>query len=141
METEKAKLENELKAAQARLDAAKEQAKAIETRGKAEAAIITAQNEAEVAGLAKAVAGFTSPEQFAQYHVLSKLAPALSEIFASDTSEFAKVFSTYMSPAAKKGPEPYSLGSDSHVPWCRCICSIGGTLPSGSTRLARMRVM
>ena len=35
-----------------------------------------------------------------------KLSPALSEIFASDTSEFAKVFSTYMTPGARRPPRP-----------------------------------
>ncbi len=101
---EEARLKNELKAAQARLDAAREQARAVVTRGKAEAAVILAQNEAEVSGLRTAVAGFPSPEQFAQYHVLSKLSPALSEIFASDTSDFARLFTGYMSPRKNSTP-------------------------------------
>lgn len=100
-ETETAKLENELKAAQARLDAAEKQARAIRTRAQGEADVILAQNKAEVAGLERAVAGFPSPEHFAQYHVLTRLAPALSEIFASDQSEFARVFSTYMTPGRR----------------------------------------
>jgi len=102
-EVEEARLKNDLKAAQTRLDAALEQAKATVTKGKAEAAVILAQNKAEVAGLETAIAGFPSPEAFAQYHVMSKLAPALSEIFASDTSDFAKLFATYMSPGKKNG--------------------------------------
>lgn len=99
-EVEEAKLKNDLENAQIELEAAKEQAKATLTRGKADADIILAKNKAEVAGLKTAIEGFSSPEQFAQYHVVMKLAPALSEIFASDTSEFAKVFSTYMLPTA-----------------------------------------
>ena len=99
-EVEEAKLKNDLENAQIELEAAKEQAKATLTRGKADADIILAKNKAEVAGLKTAIEGFSSPEQFAQYHVVMKLAPALSEIFASDTSEFAKVFSTYMLPMA-----------------------------------------
>jgi hypothetical protein len=102
-EVEKAKQENDLKSAQTRLEAAREQAKATITRGKAEAAVVIAQNEAEVAGLRTAIAGFPSPEQFSQYHVLTKLSPALSEIFASDTSEFARLFSVYMTPPKKNG--------------------------------------
>jgi regulator of protease activity HflC (stomatin/prohibitin superfamily) len=98
IEVEEAKLKNEMKAAQAKLEAAREQAKATITRGKAEAAIITAQNEAEVAGLKTAVGGFPSADYYAQYQVLMKLSPALSEIFASDSSEFGKLFSTYMTP-------------------------------------------
>jgi regulator of protease activity HflC (stomatin/prohibitin superfamily) len=103
-EVEEARLKNDLKAAEARLEAARELAKATITRGKAEAAVITAQNEAEVAGLKTAINGFPSPEQFAQYHILSKLSPALTEIFASDTSDFARLFATYMTPMMKSTP-------------------------------------
>jgi hypothetical protein len=101
-EVEQLKLEASLKAAQERLEGARKRAEATVIDGKAEAAVIDAKNEAEVAGLKTAVAGFPTPEQYAQYQVLQKLAPALSEIFASDTSEFAKVFSTYMSPGTRK---------------------------------------
>jgi hypothetical protein len=97
-EVEKARLEQELEAAQTRLEAAKDQALAVVTRGEAEAAVIKADNEAQVAGLKTAVLGFPSPEQFAQYHVVSRLAPALAEIFASDSSDFARVFAAYMTP-------------------------------------------
>lgn len=101
-EVEQTRLEASLKSANARLEGAKERAKATVTKGKGDAAVIMAKNEAEVAGLRTAVAGFPSPEQYAQYQVLMKVAPALSEIFASDTSEFAKVFTTYMSNGVKK---------------------------------------
>jgi hypothetical protein len=100
-EVEESKLRQELKAAQARLDAARDQARAALTKGKAEAAVVTAQNEAKVADLKTAVAGFPSPDTFAQYHVLTRLAPSLAEIFASDTSDFAKLFSAYMTPGDK----------------------------------------
>ena len=66
------------------------------TKGTAEANVIQVQNEAEVAGLRMALSGFTSAQQFAQYHIIARLAPSLSEIFASDDSEFAKLFSSYM---------------------------------------------
>lgn len=97
LEVEEARLKTDFRAATTRLEAAKEQAKATVTRGKAEASIIEAQNEAEVAGLRTAVGGFPTPDHFAQYHVLTKLSPALSEIFASDDSEFGKMFAAYMS--------------------------------------------
>jgi hypothetical protein len=105
-EVEELKWEASLKAAKERLEGAKKRAEATVTEGKAEAAIIVAKNEAEVAGLKTAVMGFPTPEQYAQYQVVTKLAPALSEIFASDTSEFAKVFSTYMSPAGRAPQAP-----------------------------------
>jgi regulator of protease activity HflC (stomatin/prohibitin superfamily) len=99
--TEEARLKQDLANAQLRLDAAREQAKAVVASGKAEADVIMLQNEAEVSGLRKAVQGFPSADHFAQYHVLIKLAPALGEIFASDTSEFAKLFAVYLTPPAK----------------------------------------
>jgi hypothetical protein len=109
VEVEQTRLEASLKAAQARLEGAKERAKATVTKGKGDAAVTMAKNQAEVAGLQTAVAGFPTPEQYAQYQVLLKVAPALSEIFASDQSEFAKVFTTYMSNGLKKA------GSDGKI--------------------------
>ncbi len=88
------------------LDAAKSQSEAILAKGKAEAAVIALGNEAEVAGLRTAVQGFSSVQNFAQYHVVSKLAPALSEIFASDTSEFAKIFAGYMTIPSEPTAKP-----------------------------------
>jgi regulator of protease activity HflC (stomatin/prohibitin superfamily) len=113
--TEEARLKQELANAQLRLDAAKEQAKAITAAGKAEADVIMLQNEAEVSGLKKAVQGFPSAEYYAQYQVLSKLAPALSEIFASDTSEFAKMFAAYLTPPAKAAAPPVAAANGGPV--------------------------
>jgi regulator of protease activity HflC (stomatin/prohibitin superfamily) len=104
--TEEARLKQELENARLRLDAAKEQAKAIRAAGQAEADVIMLQNEAEVSGLRKAVQGFPSADYYAQFHVLSKLGPALGEIFASDTGEFAKLFASYLAPPAKPGVPP-----------------------------------
>jgi hypothetical protein len=105
-ENEKTRLETELANAQLKLDAAREQAKAVLARGKAEADVINFNNEAEVAGLRKAVQGFSGVQNFAQFHIMSKLAPALSEIFASDDSDFAKLFSAYMTQAANASTKP-----------------------------------
>ena len=104
--TEEARLKQELANAKLRLDAAREQAKSVTAAGKAEADVIMLQNEAEVSGLRKAVQGFPSADYYAQYHVLTKLAPALGEIFASDTSEFAKLFAAYLTPPSKPGSTP-----------------------------------
>jgi regulator of protease activity HflC (stomatin/prohibitin superfamily) len=110
-EVELSRLKNELAIAQLRLETAREQAKKILTDGEAEAKVIHLQNEAEVAGLRKAVQGFTSAQQFAQYHVLLKLAPVLTEIFASDDSEFARIFSTYMTAPATTPSAPTTTGT------------------------------
>lgn len=99
LNNEKAQLEAELQSAQARLDGSKKRAEAILTTGRAQANVATAENEAAVAELKTAIAGFQSPDHFARYHVLKKLSPVLSEIFASDSSDFAKLFSSYLTPA------------------------------------------
>jgi hypothetical protein len=96
-QVETSRLKQELENAQLQLDAAKNQADAVVSKGKAEAAVINLTNAAEVAGLRQAVQGFSSVQNFAQYHVISRMAPALTEIFASDTSDFAKLFSGLMS--------------------------------------------
>jgi regulator of protease activity HflC (stomatin/prohibitin superfamily) len=120
-EVEEAKLKQDLENAQIRLEAARSKAKEILANAKAEAEVVMLQNDAEVAGLKKAVQGFPSAEHFAQYHVLAKLAPALSEIFASDTGEFARLFAAYMTPPAntKSGVvanSPHAAPVDSPVP-------------------------
>lgn len=103
-QVEEAKLKQELESAQIRLDAAKARAEGIIAKGKGEAAVIESKNQAEVAGLKKAVQGFTSANNFAQYHVLMRLAPSLREIFAADDSDFGKLFSNYMTPPASAPP-------------------------------------
>jgi hypothetical protein len=107
-----AQYKQELENAQLALDAAEKQAEATLAKGKAEAAVINLQNEAEVAGLRKAVQGFASVQTFAQFHLMKKLGPALTEIFASDDSEFGRLFSNYLTqPAAgaQKPPTPPAL--------------------------------
>jgi regulator of protease activity HflC (stomatin/prohibitin superfamily) len=86
----------ELENAQLALDAAEKQAEATLTKGKAEAAVIGLQNEAKVAGLRKAVQGFVDVQSFAQYNLMNRLGPALSEIFAADDSDFGRLFSNYL---------------------------------------------
>src|SRR5579884_642504 len=112
-EVEEAKLKVELKSAEIRLQAARDRAKAILNKGKNEADVIASQNESEVAGLRTAVQGFPSPEYFAHYQMIARIGPALREIFASDNSEFARVFSAYLTPnptmpaaSAAKDKEP-----------------------------------
>jgi regulator of protease activity HflC (stomatin/prohibitin superfamily) len=96
-EVEESRLKQELANAQVDLEAARDQASAKLAKGEADAKVIALKNEAEVAGLRTAVQGFTNAEYFAQYHMLQKLAPALTEIFAGDDSDFARLFAAYMS--------------------------------------------
>ena len=98
VDVEKLKLTAMVTVATSQLEAAREQAKAVKARAEAEAAVINAQNEAEVAALRTSVEGFGSPELFARHAVLKRLAPSLGEIFASDESEFGRLFSTLLVP-------------------------------------------
>lgn len=105
-EVEESRLKQELANAQVELEAARDQASATLAKGEADAKVIELKNEAEVAGLRTAVQGFTSAEYFAQYHMLQKLAPALTEIFAGDDSDFARLFSAYMSRPSAADEQP-----------------------------------
>lgn len=95
---EESKLKTELENAKIQLEAARNKAKEILATGKAEADVINLQNEAEVAGLKRAVQGFPSADAYAQFQIIQKIGPALTEIFASDASEFAKLFANYLTP-------------------------------------------
>jgi hypothetical protein len=104
-----------LKSAEVRLLAARSDAKAMLSKAQAKADNANKDNEASVASLKTAIAGFPTPEHFAQYNVLQRLSPSLTEIFASDQSEFAKLFTAYMTPLKKTGtngsPSPGSGAS------------------------------
>jgi SPFH domain / Band 7 family len=103
-----ARFTQELENAQLALDAAEKQAEATLANGKAEALVINMKNEAEVAGLRKAVQGFASVQTFAQFHLMKKLGPALTEIFASDDSDFGRLFSNYLTQPAGTSRKPQS---------------------------------
>jgi regulator of protease activity HflC (stomatin/prohibitin superfamily) len=115
-QVEESKLKQDLENARIRLDAARSRAEALLVKGKADADVILKKNEAEVSGQRKAVQGFGSAMNFAQYQMVKQLAPALREIFASDDSEFSKLFSSYMTPAPgnpAKAPVPVSQATPS----------------------------
>src|SRR5262249_538351 len=97
-EVEESRLKQELANARVRVEAAAQQKTAILQKARADAEVIESQNQAEVAGLQKAVQGFNGAQQFAQYHLMARLGPALGEIFASDDGEFARLFSTLLAP-------------------------------------------
>jgi regulator of protease activity HflC (stomatin/prohibitin superfamily) len=103
-EVELSKLKTDLENTQLRLDAAKQQADAVLAKANAEASVIGLQNEAQVAGIRRAIQGFRNVQDFAQYQVIKRVAPALAEIFASDDSEFAKLFSGLMTAPSTAKP-------------------------------------
>ena len=96
LEVAESGLRQDLINAQVTLDAARKLAEATLARGRADAAVIELQNRAKVSGLQTAVDGFGSAQQYAQYQILARLGPAISEIFASDDSEFARLIAGYL---------------------------------------------
>ena len=127
LEVEEKKLEQDLKNAETNLKAAREQAEAVLAQAAADAEVITKENEAKVAGLRTAVEGFNSADQFAQYQMLMRLAPALKEIFASDTSDFAKLFASYMTqPAGKPTPAHVAGATEEPTPVMPPVGPAGG---------------
>ncbi len=99
----------DLENAQLVLDAAEKQAEATITKGKADAAVIDLQNDAKVAGLRKAMQGFADVQSFAQYNLMNRLGPALTEIFAGDDSEFGRLFSNYLTKPAGSASKPTAI--------------------------------
>lgn len=118
VEVEKQKLTALVTVAQSQLEASREQAKSVRAKSEAEAAVIAAQNEAEVAALRTSVEGFGSPKLFARNAVLSRVAPTLGEIFASDESEFGRLFSTLLlsPPETVTGPPPTVVPAAAETP-------------------------
>ncbi|MBX9787562.1 MAG: hypothetical protein K2Y37_01475 [Pirellulales bacterium] len=111
LEVEESGLKQDLTNAQVTLDAARNQAEATLARGRADAAVIQLNNQAKVSGLQTAIDGFGSAQQYAQYQILARLGPAISEIFASDDSEFARLIAEYLTsrPPATTVPAALSI--------------------------------
>lgn len=117
LEVEKQKLTALVTVAQSQLEASREQAKSVRAKAEAEAAVITAQNEAEVAALRTSIEGFGSPDLFARNAVLARMAPTLGEIFASDESEFGRLFSALLLPPSGAGAgQPTAPPPDTATP-------------------------
>jgi hypothetical protein len=104
MKVEVARLKQEQDNAETRRLAAENEASAIRSRADAEARVIELNNEAQVAGLRTALKGFPSAEAYAQYQLTAKLAPALAEVFASETGDFARLFTQYLTPPSRATP-------------------------------------
>jgi regulator of protease activity HflC (stomatin/prohibitin superfamily) len=87
----------ELKVAELKLEAAKDEAAAIAARGKAAADVIRFQNTAEAAGWKKAVEAFNgNGMQYAQYVMFQKMAAAYQSIMVNTAdSPIMKVFEAF----------------------------------------------
>ena len=74
------------------LEAARENAAAMLSRGTADAEIVKLHYEAEARPLAEAVRAFGGGNAYAQYFFYQKLGPALKSVLASTEGPFAEIF-------------------------------------------------
>ena len=81
-----------LEVAKLELEAAKETAAALVSRGEAKAEVILLNYQAEAKPLGDAVNAFGGGETYAQYFFYQKLGPALKSVLASTDGPFADIF-------------------------------------------------
>jgi len=74
------------------LEAAKKEAQAILSRGKAQAEVLLMGAVAEAESLKKSIEAFKDPEIYAYYEFLNRLAPSIQSIFANTDGPFGQVF-------------------------------------------------
>jgi uncharacterized membrane protein YqiK len=94
-----------LEVAKLDLEASREDAQAILSRGQAEAEVVKLGYEAEARPLGEAITAFGGGEAYAQYYFYQKLAPALKTVLASTEGPFADIFRS-LSDARGVNPPP-----------------------------------
>jgi regulator of protease activity HflC (stomatin/prohibitin superfamily) len=87
-----------LEVAKLNLEAAKQTAAALVSRGTAEAEVLRLNYQAEAKPLGEAVAAFGDGQTYAQFFFYQKLAPALKSVLASTDGPFADVFRALSEP-------------------------------------------
>ncbi len=97
------KAEEKLRVAQLKLDAAKDQAAAVRSRGEGAAEVQRFNNEAEAAGWKASVAAFDgNGAEYARYLMLKKLAGSYKQIMVNTAeSPFMKVFESLVAPTPR----------------------------------------
>lgn len=94
------KAEQDLAVAKLKLEAAKDEAAAIASRGQAAAQVVVFQNEAEAAGWKQSVSAFDGDGlKYARYVLYQKMAPAYRTIMANTAdSPIMEIFKSYTTP-------------------------------------------
>lgn len=100
-----------LEVAKLELEAARETAAALTSRGEAEAQVVRLKFEAEARPLRDAVAAFGGGEQYAQYFYYQKLSPALKSVLASTDGPLADILRSLSTPPAAGPPRSLSAGA------------------------------
>lgn len=106
------KANERLEVAKLKVQAAKDEAEAIRARGKAEADVITFNNEAEAAGWKQSVAAFSGDgNAFARYLLHQKLAPAYRNIMANtDNSPIMRILKPCAGQFRRSEPAEHPAG-------------------------------
>lgn len=106
------KSNEKLAVAQFKLDATKDEAAAITSRGKAAAEVVEFKNQAEAAGWKRAVEAFGGDGgKYAQYVMFQKLSAAYRSIMVNTAdSPIMKVFESFNAPATKPVPSNAAAG-------------------------------
>jgi hypothetical protein len=95
------KANQDLEVAKLRLEAAREQAAAIVSRGTADADVVLLQKQAEAEPLRQQVAAFGDGTALAQYYFYQKMAPAMKSIMATTDSPLADMLRELSVPRTK----------------------------------------
>jgi uncharacterized membrane protein YqiK len=97
------KAREKLAVAKFRLEATKDEAAAITSKGKGAAEVVEFKNQAEAAGWKRSVEAFDgSGSQFAQYVLFEKIASAYRSIMVNTAdSPIMKIFETFNTPGGK----------------------------------------
>ena len=99
-----------LEVAKLDLEAARENAAALLSRGTAKAEVVTLRYEAEARPLAEAVRAFGGGGAYAQYFFYQKLGPALKSVLASTEGPFAEIFRSLSELEGAALPQPALKG-------------------------------
>ena len=78
------------------LEAAKDRAAAVLAKGTAEAAVKVMEYEAEAEGVKAKVSAFVSGDKYAEYTLIMKLAPGITEILSNTEGLFARLFERFI---------------------------------------------
>jgi len=88
------------------LEAARETAEAMLSRGQAEAEVVRLNYQAEAEPLRQAVSAFGGGESYAQYFFYQKLGPAVKSVLASTEGPFADIFRNLSAAADSRAKAP-----------------------------------
>jgi regulator of protease activity HflC (stomatin/prohibitin superfamily) len=97
------KSNQELAVAKLRLEAAQKEGDALLARGKAEAAVILLNKEAEAKPLAQQVQAFGDGQAYAQYFFYQKMAGSVKTVLTNTDGPFGEMFKQFMQPAPARG--------------------------------------